>query len=274
MSEPTRWITVGELAHAFGPDSNVARPTAGLAGRTLELDLEDGQRFRYRFDTGSRLVWSTTSKAGHATEIEEDYFASEVRPGIHFVDYVRHQERATSVSLVLDLDLGIVTALNGTLPDAVEAQVPLAERAALGKELTAVATTFASGAIDGAFTPATRRHLPTADLVGRRMEYTYSPTECYEHVYLNENFYSWHCLSGAEQGLADTERCHYYKLADDLYLFVWREKIVPTLGVVVVDFAAMRTAGKIFGYQGSEFAHTANFVVGARARLVNVTTRA
>jgi MoaF C-terminal domain/MoaF N-terminal domain len=206
-------------------------------------------------------------------ETEERCFAAEVRPGIYFLDYVKHRELATSVSLVLDTGSGIATALTGILPDAAEAGIPLSERAAQGEELTAVSATFLSGAIDRVFTPDTGRHLPTLDLVGRRMEYTYSPTECYEHVYLNEHFYTWHCLAGAEQGLADTDRCHHRKIAEDLYLFVWREKIVPTLGVVLLDLKAMRTVGKIFGYQGAGFDQVANFVVGARARLVNVTTR-
>ncbi|MCS6036118.1 hypothetical protein LNQ52_01035 [Klebsiella pneumoniae subsp. pneumoniae] len=33
-----------------------------------------------------------------------------------------------------------------------------------------------------------------------------------------------------EKGLADVDRCHYVQVAEDLYLFVWREKIIPTLG--------------------------------------------
>jgi hypothetical protein len=107
------------------------------------------------------------------------------------------------------------------------------------------------------------------------VEYTYSPTERYEHIYLNERFYTWHCLLGSEKGLADTDRCHYLKLADELYLFVWREKIVPTLGAVVVDFQAMRTMGKIFGHSqsgpGGGPAGVVDFPVGARARLANVT---
>ena len=90
--------------------------------------------------------------------------------------------------------------------------------------------------------------MPTTELIGRRVEYTYSPTERYEHIYLNEDFYTWQCLLGSEKGLADTDRCHYLKLGDELYLFVWREKIVPTLGAVVADFSAMRTMGKIFGH--------------------------
>ena len=130
--------------------------------------------------------------------------------------------------------------------------------------------------MDTAFTSSTPRHLPTTDLVGRRVEYTYSATERYEHIYLNEHFYTWHCLLGSEKGLADTDRCHYLKLAEDLYLFVWREKIIPTLGAVVVDFQAMRTMGKIFGHAhggggGNDSSGLVDFRVGARARVLNVT---
>ncbi len=56
-----------------------------------------------------------------------------------------------------------------------------------------------------------------------------------------------------------------------MYLFVWREKIVPTLGVVVLDLNAMRTTGKIFGYEGNDFRKVVNFRIGARARLKNIT---
>ncbi len=110
------------------------------------------------------------------------------------------------------------------------------------------------------------------------MEYTYSTTERYEHIYLNEHFYTWHCLLGSEKGLADTDRCHYLKLGDVLYLFVWREKIIPPWGAVVVDFQAMRTMGKIFGHaQGAgsrdDASEVVDFRVGARARLLNVTSR-
>jgi len=166
-----------------------------------------------------------------------------------------------------------VTALIATLPEKEETQGSLTDRAAMGKELTLVSASFLSGIVDQTFTADTPRHLATSDLVGKRVEYAYSPTERYEHIYLNENFYTWQCLSGAEKGLADTDRCHYYKLADDLYFFVWREKIVPTLGAAVIDFDLMRSAGKIFGYQGGDFAKTTNFTIGAHARLLNVTER-
>ena len=271
MTDSTRWISVGELAHAFAPDSNTLQPTGELAGRSFAFHFENGQTVEHRFETETELTWSVTRGSGQGREARESYSATRVRERLYFVDFVRHMDQATAVSLVVDLDLAAVTALIGRLPDEAEARRSLLERASAGEELTAVSALFLSGTIDAPFTVEAAVHGPTSDLVGRRVEYTYSSTERYEHVYLNDKFYTWHCLQGSEKGLADTDRCHYYKLGTDLYLFVWREKIVPTLGVVVVDFDAMRTAGKIFGYEGGDFSKIVNFRVGAHARVLNVT---
>lgn len=273
MSDASRWIPVGELAQAFAPDNNALPPTTDLAGKTLDLYLENGRVVTHRFETDSRLSWEIAAGETARTGAEETYFATKVREGIYFVDFIKHLDLATTVTLLLDLNLGIVTALTGRLPGEPEAAGSLVDRVAQGKELTAVSATFLSGAVNAPFTAETPRHATTDELVGKRVEYTYSPTERYEHIYLNEDFYTWQCLLGSEKGVADTDRCHYYKLAEDLYFFVWREKIVPTLGAVVVDFDQMRTTGKIFGYQGVGFGESINFPVGAYARLLNITRR-
>jgi hypothetical protein len=117
-------------------------------------------------------------------------------------------------------------------------------------------------------------HRPTDDLVGKRVQYVYSQTEVYEHIYLNQHLYTWQCLRGAEQGLADTDRCHHRLIADDLYLFVWREKVIPTLGVVLVDLSAMRSNGMLFGYEGDDFGALSTTPISSRATLLNVTTYA
>lgn len=293
MTDPARWISVGELAEAFSPDSNTPPHTDALAGATHTLDFEDGRVAEYRFLSDSRLAWSEAGGEGggpgdpgrpRRAEGEAGYFALEPRDGIYFVDFVAADEPPTAVSLVLDLPRGIATELVARLPQAADVGESLMARIARGSELTAVAAGFSSAAIDAPFTASTPRHEPTADLVGRRVEYTYSATERYEHIYLNEHFYTWHCLLGSEKGLADTDRCHYLKLGDDLYLFVWREKIVPTLGAVVVDFRAMRTVGKIFGHAAAGSAPAedglsgapagvVDFPVGARAAVVNITDR-
>ncbi|HJU49405.1 MAG TPA: MoaF C-terminal domain-containing protein, partial [Pseudogulbenkiania sp.] len=79
------------------------------------------------------------------------------------------------------------------------------------------------------------------------------------------------CLDGVEKGLADVDRCHYFKIDRNLYLFVWREKIIPTLGVVMIDLDHLKTDGKILGYQGSNFTELSNFPVGALAQVLNTT---
>jgi hypothetical protein len=53
------------------------------------------------------------------------------------------------------------------------------------------------------------------------------------------------------------------------YLFVWRDKIIPALGVELIDLRNLRTTGKIFGYQGDDFGRLSNFPVCASARIVS-----
>jgi hypothetical protein len=269
LSDPARWISVGELAEAFSPDNYTPPQTAGLAGSEHVLHFEDGSAALYRFVSEAEVAWQAAGAEPGATAGKAHYSAVAPRPGIYFVDFVTALAPPTAVTLVLDLERGIATRLTARLPQSADPGESLAARAARGEELTAVTADFAAAAVDTPFTGGTARHETTDDLIGRRVQYTYSSTERYEHIYLNEHFYTWHCLQGSEKGLADTDRCHYFKLDDDLYLFVWREKIVPTLGAVIVDFQVMRTMGKIFGHAESG---VVDFPVGARARLLNVTS--
>ena len=271
MKKPKPFIPVGQLAKAFAHDSFALPVSEDLAGQRLKLHFEDGSLAECSFETMGKLVWKPASGAKNSQPTEETCTVTRVRKAIYFVDFVKHLERATTLSLVLDLSRGIFTVVEGRLPEKNEARKDLLSRVAAGRELTDVAAIFRHGAIDRSFGPRTPRHTVTEELVGKRIEYSYSPTERYEHIYLNGSFYTWHCLLGAEQGLADTDCCHSYKLARNLYLFVWREKIVPTLGIVVVDLNAMRTTGKIFGYEGNNFRKASNFRIGARARLRTIT---
>jgi hypothetical protein len=268
MSTDSPYIPVGDLEKSFAPDNNSLDPVADLSGRSLTLCFDNGRIMNIDVTDGKTLRWRVITGEGEGEDSAERYYATNPRPGIYFVDFVSSRGRAASVSLVLDFNQGIVTAVLGELPERTDVETPFLERIAAGRELTAVAATFLHGSIDNPFSPVTTHHQPTTELVGKRIEYTYSLTEQYEHVYLNPNLYTWHCLRGSEQGLGDADRCHYFKLADQMYLFVWREKIVPTLGVVLIDLAKLKTTGKIFGYQENDFGKLSNFPVGARARIV------
>lgn len=91
----------------------------------------------------------------------------------------------------------------------------------------------------------------------------YSPTERYEHIYLNDNF-THGSVWMAWKGLADVDRCHYVQVAEDLYLFVWRENHSHVGAILRIDLQQMRTDGKIMGYQGSDLAPCS---VGASAKI-------
>jgi hypothetical protein len=262
MTTSPTWISVGALGDAFTPDNHCLPPDAGLDGRTLRLHGEDDRDTTLAFGTGGTLVRDGISTTQCSI--------TRPRPGIWFVDYRSDGAPRGGTSLVLDLERGSYIEIDGTLPTREEAHVPLLARVARGDELTPVKARIVRGTIDRPFAPDAALPAPTGELLGKRIEYIYSPHERYEHIYLNEAFYTWRCLAGSERGLCDTDACHYYNIDTDLVLFIWREKIVPTLGIVMVDLRAMKTTGKIMGYEGDDFANVRNFGVGAHARVLSV----
>lgn len=268
VAKVSEWIPVGALGEAFAPDANLLEHTERLGGTTLSLHLEDGSTSRLELLNGRQLSWQGTP---HGLSTAVAYRATEIRPGIILLSVVHPDKAGSAIAVVLDLPRGICTVVSGDLPSKQDTAEPLLARIARGLELTAVRATLLSGAINAPLAGNTPRHAKTSDLVGKRVEYTYSATERYEHIYLNERLYTWHCLSGSEAGLADTDSCDYRKIADDLYLFVWREKIVPTLGVVLLDLAQLVTTGQILGYQGFDFGAVTSFPVGARARVLGTS---
>ena len=86
-------------------------PLSGeLAGKRIKLHFEDGVFAECSFETMSKLVWKPVSGANCSQATEETCSVTKVRKAIYFVDFVKHLERATALSLVLDLSRGIFTA--------------------------------------------------------------------------------------------------------------------------------------------------------------------
>lgn len=253
MSE---WIQVGELAAGFG--GYEVPPTGKLRGRSLRLLGEAGTPTIYEFDGDGTVAWHAAASRGKGA-----YRASELRPDVFFVDFLDADQPRCSHTLVIDLPAQAATRVSCTLPLQSETRRPLIERIASGLDLTPVSVTIDHPAIDRPY-DAEPAHRESGDLIGKRVRYDYGPSDAYEHVYLNPRFFTWHCLAGSEAGLADTDRCHHYRIADSLYLFIWREKIVPTLGIVMIDLERRKTTGKLFGYRSDDFGAVTNLPVGAR----------
>lgn len=269
MPNSSNWISVGELGRSFAPDSNILTPSKDLAGRAVHLHLADGRQVSYVF-RDEHQVEAPRLRDSNGGRESATYLATSLRPGIYFVDFLRGGLPAAT-SLVLDLGLGVATTVTGILPPAEVAYGSLLKRAQRKAELSAVEVEILPATLDRPFDPGLPHHAETADLIGLRLQHRYNPHEVYEHIYLNQNRYAWHCLSGIEAGLADVDRCHYYRIADKLYLFLWREKIVPTLGAVMIDLEQMKTTGKIFGYADDSLTTLTNFPVGAHSKIVNKT---
>ena len=105
---------------------------------------------------------------------------------------------------------------------------------------------------------------PSTDLIGSRVMYVYSAHHAYEHVYLNEHFYTWQCLRGPERGLADTDPATVHRVRDGIYVIGWREKVVPCAAVVAINLNERRSHGMLFGLDDTG-AGTVHFTFGAYA---------
>jgi hypothetical protein len=263
------YISVGELSVGFS--ENAIPSTACIAEKKIELFFPLEKQVRMTFIDGETLKWELMDRA-HREEFMCPYRAIVPREGFLFIDLVVSLDSSKSVSVVLDTVQKCATVITGTMPTTKEVMIPMIVRAEKGMPLTSVQVVFEHAAMDQPFSATTARHERTTDLVGERIVWVYSSKDIYEHIYLEENIYSWHCIAGNEKGLADTDRCVFYKIAKNLYLFVWMEKIVPTLGVVIEDLDAMRSYGKIFGHTGYDMdGAVSNFPVGSFGKVLNRT---
>jgi hypothetical protein len=268
--KPARnWVDLGEWGK--GMDGFKLPSSDDLAGRTITLMFNGSRKVtRCLFRDSGFLDWDTGSGRKKRFTQNEPYEAIRIDPGIYFVDFLKWKNSAASQSLVLDLNTRGATVLTAALPGKQKATSSLLNRLGQGVDLSSIQVEIQHALINPLSPDETIPvHERTSELIGKRIQYTYSPDHVYEHVYLNDRFYTWHCLKGAEAGLADTEVCDYFKIAPDIYLFSWREKIMPTFGLVLINLKTLRSNGKTFGLD-LKTGERMNFTMGAIAELVSI----
>jgi hypothetical protein len=91
---------------------------------------------------------------------------------------------------------------------------------------------------------------PTRDLIGLRALYRYSPNHLYEHVYLSSERYAWQCLVGEQRGHGDVDLASTWRLGQNLYVFTFREFLIPVAATWLYDLEALRTTGTFVGLGG------------------------
>ncbi|WP_432501082.1 MoaF C-terminal domain-containing protein [Kineococcus arenarius] len=247
----SEWPTLNALDGDGFSDHNLP-DTDELSGTDVAIRLDDGGTLTVRISTdGSATVVDDRPGAGESTG---PVSVKRVDEGLFLIHTASPGPEGVAHVVVLDTLDGATTVVRSHVaPPGPVGTVRVEEEVR-----------------SGSTTGGAARHHRSSDLVGRRVLYVYGPGNAYEHLYLTGSAYTWHCLAGAEEGLADTDRGRVWKVREDVYLFAWQEKVVPCDGIVVVNFARGRSTGRIWGLDTGE-GTTNSIAMGARESELNRT---
>lgn len=228
-ARPAGWKAMDDFA--AGIDGNRLPRTAALAGTELTVAEDDAAPLHLSFRDGETVSW----RRDDGTAGTDWYEAVEVRPRVHYLTIgdAAHPRRAAV--LVVNQATGRTLTVSSVIADEPTPGRPRVEQ-------TFVPGTLAGGPLASGGPPA-----PTRDLIGLRALYRYSPNHLYEHVYLSSERYAWQCLVGEQRGHGDVDLATTWSLGDDLYVFTFREFLIPVAATWLYDLAAMRTTGTFFG---------------------------
>ncbi|MEV4097534.1 MoaF C-terminal domain-containing protein [Streptosporangium saharense] len=227
IDRPDGWKNMDDFA--AGIDTNRIPVTDVLAGTEVSLTFDDGTTTTLSF------------KDAHGVSVDggaaDWYEAIAVRDDLFFVHWTQASRPREA----------FVVVLHNATGRALRIVSIVAEERTVGEPQ--VSQTFTPGTIDGrevtGETPA-----PTRDLIGRRALYRYSPNHLYEHVYLSSERYAWQCLVGEQRGHGDVDMASTWKIAEDVYVFTFREFLIPVAATWLYDWAALRSVGSFLGITG------------------------
>ncbi|MFT4307213.1 MAG: molybdenum cofactor biosynthesis F family protein [Microbacterium sp.] len=259
LSDTSTWLPLDGLAPGF--DASKAETTADLVGRTITVVDDRGTRISHTFSPGT-VAWDYEPGQGDATAAAaktDDCEVFLVDEDLYYAQFHHGHLPEEAVTLILDLRSGHALAV-----------ISLLGTPAPGR--TAVRHVFAPSRIEGVEASG-EAPSPTTELIGRRVLWVYSAEHAYEHLYLSPHWYTWQCLAGPEQGLADTDENSVWRIRPGIYVFAWREKVIPCGSVTIADhrdLKALRSYGVLFGTDEAGTGQT-HFTFGAHGRLLSNT---
>jgi hypothetical protein len=204
--------------------------TTALVNQTMKITLDSGTIFDLEFVDANEVIWRSDNERG------TDWCdVVEVAPQTYYIDITFAHEPRQSQTCVVNVDTRQVLGVSTTMREG-----------DVGNEPRAVHE-FSPGVLGHPTIPPTgRKPAPTRDLIGLRGLYTYSPGQCFEHIYLNSERYAWQCIVGPLRGEGDVDLATVYKFADNQYIFAFREFGLPVSTVFFYNWDQMRTTGKFF----------------------------
>lgn len=238
LVNPPDWKAMDDFA--AGIDGNRLPRTDSLAGTGLEVVEQGRAPLHLDFVGGDALQW----RRGDGSHGSGWYEAVEVRPDLRYLTITDPSRPGCAAVLIANLRTGRTLTVTSTIADEPVPGVPR------------VSQLFRPGIIADA-TVTGEPPAPTRDLIGLRALYRYSPNHLYEHVYLSSERYAWQCLVGEQRGHGDVDLATTWKLADDLFVFTFREFRIPVGATWLYDFDAMRTVGTFLGLGADQKARVA-----------------
>lgn len=232
--KPADWKNYEDFA--VGSDANRLPPTERLAGIQWRITLIGGTEMNLRFIDKNRLEWSQSAGPAAPASGTDWYEAIDVAGNVVFVDTLFQSRPREAITYIVNTTTRRVLAIISTVAEKKTEGVPQ------------VGQQFLPGVLgDPSIAPSGPEPAPTRDLIGLRSIYRYSPTNVYEHIYLNSERYCWQCLVGVQRGHGDTDLATTYKFDDNQYIFTFREFIIPVASVFFYNMKQMRSTGKFLG---------------------------
>jgi hypothetical protein len=234
LIESETWKAMEDFSS--GIDTRRLPQTDELAGSDVLLTMDDGHRLELSFSAGQQVAWSIVGpRLNGSGEVAYDGVA--LAEGGYWIDIAPALATTQSLTVTFHPAHGWALVVHSVIN---------------GEDFTTetrVTQSFHPGFV-GERSDAVRPH-ETRDLIGKRTLFRYSANHLYEHIYLSSRRFVWHNLVGEQRGHAAAELASTWKLEDGVYLFTWREEIIPVGTVFVFDYARGRSTGKFIGLSSS-----------------------
>lgn len=233
LTDTGTWLPLDGLEPGF--DAHRAPLSTALEGRGFTMVVGNGAITVAHAFANGRMSWVMHSPDGEKS-YSAVYEAFDVAQDLHYVQVKSEHRSDEAVAVFVDVANGVGLSVVSTIGPEGQKPVRVTQR-------------FMPFVIEGHAHPGPVP-TPTRALIGHRAWWRYSEQHAYEHVYLDDTWYTWHCLGGPERGLADTDEQSTFEIRPGYYMFAWREKVVPCAAVTIADHRDpdnLRSHGALFG---------------------------
>ena len=227
--------------------------TERLTGKDICIRLDNGDRYRYRFYEGQKIIWSVNDGA----EKEDKCLITEApgEPDIFFLQhYCDKSAPPEAHTLVLDCTTGLVTMCIAVIGNQSSARE--------------VSRCFLFGIMEG-YEDTGKRHEITDELVGTSIYWTYfeNPRMRVKHIYTAPKYYTYQMDFGEDKCWVASNPADYVKINDHMFIFAFiEERQTGAQGLFLINREMLHDVGAFFSVsaRGIESA-----VVGAKGELTD-----